>query len=302
MKNIDISILNDIILSVLFVTPDTIERINMGVMNFNYRFNIGLSSYILRVSPFGRASYLNIEFAIMKELHQKNCKVPEPLMVSEAFGHSYMIYKPLEGNPLSSLDFSKGVTNSLAHSIVANINCMSSLDEKIFERKDLAQIYLKDWEGFLLQTIDEGKSYLSNKIFFKEFEINKIYKLLIKKISNFREIKLRLVWSDFSQDNIIVNQDGTLSGFVDFEGCLFGDALLALGYLFAVEGDSIFFKEIKKEYKKYYQFEDDSIYFYSIFRIFRIAKYLNNPLPTGIARMPLDEYFKGCKLAMSLIN
>lgn len=302
MKDIDIGILSNIIKESFQTYVTKFERINMGVMNFNYRFNIKNSDYILRISPLERFNSIKYEFVIMNALHEQNCKVPKPLLFSQAFGYNYLVYIPIEGNALSEFKSSSVITDALVKSIMNNINAMSLLKENFFTKNFLDDLYIKDWKKFLSKTLQEGRGYLIANTLYKEVDINRLHDLLQKILQNIEKPNMSMVWSDFSRDNIIIKNDNTLSGFIDFEGCLFGDPILALGYLFSIEGDSLFFKKMRSEYEKYYSFQENTIYFYSIFRIFRIAKYLNNPLPTGIARTPINQFFRGYRLAVSRLN
>src|SRR5436190_644037 len=127
------AIIKQLIRKEFLVDPTSIERIKMGVMNFNFRFNLSFNEYIIRVSPFERKGNSGFEYTIMKELFERNCKVPEPLVSSEAFGYSYLIYKPLKGEPLSILAPSEESINDLSASIVSNINCLSSFKKDIWE-------------------------------------------------------------------------------------------------------------------------------------------------------------------------
>jgi aminoglycoside phosphotransferase (APT) family kinase protein len=110
-----------------------------------------------------------------------------------------------------------------------------------------------------------------------------------------------IVWSDMSQENIII-RNKELAGFIDFEGCFYGDQLLSLGYLFAREGESDFFTHIEKQLRSYINTEKRYIYFYAFLRLLRISQYLSQPLPAGRKRTPVLEYFKGIRIALDIIK
>lgn len=273
-------------------------RISMGVMNYNFAYTNKGTDYIIRIAPLGRIKFLELEYVVMKELFSLNCKVPEAITFSNDFEYSYMIYKSLEGTPLSLSNIPTYLQNQLVESIVENINCIASVKKPFPESRLLSRSIETNWLSFLKNTIIQGEYYLNANKQLVKFDIEIAYKFLISKLYLFESTEKRLVWSDISRDNIIV-KNGILSGFVDFEGCMYGDPILPLGYLFAIEGNSKFYQDINSEFKKHCAFTEEMILFYCLFRIFRIAEYLALPLPTGITRDSVTKYFKGLSIVMS---
>lgn len=299
--NLDINTIRQLIYNEFSEFPKNLIRISMGVMNFNFEFEVNTSKYIIRISPFGKDAKTEFEYSIMSKLYESGCMVPEPICFSNNSSSPFMIYKRLEGNPLSSiLNLSEKVAASLSKEIVGNLNCLTEQIGHRYGANSINDLPFQNWNDFLGHSIDEGKYYLSKDRFFNDQTLDSFVGFMKEYSRHIVISEPRLVWSDLSRDNIIERKK-QLVGFVDFEGCFFGDPMLSLGYFFALEGKSTLFNSISTEFSKYYTFTDKTITFYAILRLFRLAQYLNSPLPIGIKRDSPLEYFKGLRIAISQI-
>ena len=103
-----------------------------------------------------------------------------------------------------------------------------------------------------------------------------------------------LAWADISPDNIIVNSQGKLAGFIDFEGMLSGDPVLTLGYLYARYYETNFAEHILNSYNSA---ADDLFFrkvrFFAVLRGLRLMRHLTQPLPTGVERQPITQLLPG---------
>ena len=220
--------------------------------------------------------------------------LPEPVAYNDATESPYLIYKFIEGKPLSSLSpaFSPAQLKNITAQVFDNIAAFSKEEVQGFGFLFTNEKKEDSWQDFLLEAINRGELYLPS---IKEFDASTINALLHFAKKQWADVDLKnpnFVWNDFSQDNIII-KDNTLAGFIDFEGCIAGDPVMALGYLFAIEGSSGFFAAMRANYEKHYFVSYERILFYAIIRLFRLSKYIHLSFPTGIKRDPLLVYFKG---------
>jgi aminoglycoside phosphotransferase (APT) family kinase protein len=109
-----------------------------------------------------------------------------------------------------------------------------------------------------------------------------------------------LNWGDVNMENILVDEAGRLTGLVDFEGALSGDALLTLGYALAFYGWSCFVEALTLAWPEPLKASARRrVEFYAVFRALRSAPYYAHPLlPNGARRMPLAEIYPGLEGAL----
>ena len=300
---IDQTIVNTIILEQFGEPPAEMEPIEMGVMTFKYKVKVNNDFYMLRIYPPANTTRTDIEYQIMHHLFTMGCKVPEPVKYNNDEGIHWLLYKYIEGQPLSVLlaGLTPAEVDLVAGQILDNMLHFTKEPVQGFGFLLLAEGTFPHWKDFLLDAVARGSLHLSA---IKEFDQSTITALLDfakKQIAQLHFENPCLVWSDFSQGNIIIHNKN-LAGFVDFEGCVSGDPLMSLGYLFAIEGHSVFFESVWLYYKKHFEATFEQIIFYTIIRLFRLSKYFNNTFPTGINRDPLMVYFKGVPIAVEYVK
>ena len=141
------------------------------------------------------------------------------------------------------------------------------------------------WRQFLLRSINKALLIAETK---NDRTLITVCQAMIEMANEIIEPAGHLIWSDFSCDNIIVDKDGHLSGFIDFDSLISGDPILGLGYFFARSSRTVMRESILKALG--IPQISTSMNFYSILRWCRLIPYLCNPLPNGQTRMPLREY------------
>lgn len=300
---IEIGTVKRLIHEALTKEPEGLQRIDMGVMNLNFSFKVNGIEYVIRISPLGVKGSTLFEHSLMSVLFKNGCKVPKPVFFSNKGEYVYMIYHYLPGSPLSRSSLTSTQLPLLAKQIVTNLGCIANIKEQDFWPIRSTREIDGDWHNFIYSQLRDGMLNLvqNERLLPVTFDVERIYKNFLKKLKITKFDLIHLIWSDISRDNIIVSGK-QLSGFVDFEGCMFGDPTLMLGYLFSVEGESDFFISVHEEFKKHHPIREEMIFFYAVFRIFRMAKYLNQPLPSGTPRDPLNTYFKGLQRAIAEVK
>lgn len=267
--------------------PQQLHYIDRGVMTDKYSFLHQGKYYIVRCFQRERAWLATAEFNYLKLFRQKGIKAPAPCIFSE-HDIPLLVYERLEGDTLSdifsSLDEAK--KKSLCDEIASNYLKISNIINHGFGSMSGFGVFsVTSWQQFLLNAVDNAETYCnSNKLPLKPhlFERLKEFALSLK------DTEPRLTWSDFSSDNIIVRRDGSLSGFIDFEGLLSGDPPLGIGYLKAHESDSEIYKRISHAFGG--EYDNRLIDFYAIIRWCRLLPYQKLPLPNGEQRMALNKY------------
>lgn len=280
-----------------------IQEISSGVMTFKYQIQIGDEYFILRVYPLGRQHIAIKEFEILNDSYNRGCKVPQPLFMEVKGSLAYIIYEMLPGKALSNSFDNLPSKDQLALSkdIVSNIHALSKIQYQGFGGVGENETLYSSWKEFLQIVITNGKGYLDHSNILDSYTKSRLNYFMTSTVDSLDHKIPSLVWSDFSVGNIIIDKN-RLAGLIDFEGCMLGDPVLALGYLYAIEGESNFFLSIRESFAKYFKIESSIITFYSFVRFYRLLKYVNQPLPTGAKRENVLEYFKGLKSSLQSLN
>lgn len=281
-------------------------KIEQGVMTDKYLLKVKQSDgaekkVILRIYPKDRESRLSFEPQVFIQAKRYGVKVPEYISSSiekDDKSTNYILYNYLEGRTLkeayntlnedSLVKIIKEIVDNLLK--LAEINCerFGPLEKNLVGSFD-------SWKSFIEKSYNDGKNEIKN--YSKNNDVKKIL-CDFKEYISFKNIiesdKKTLVWLDFHPENIIVNNSAEFVGFIDFEEMVSGPFETSIGYLYAREGKSDFFNRIITELNlRNFVFEQSKINSYAILRLFRIAPYLKNDLPTGKKRGSLFCVFKG---------
>lgn len=276
-----------LLLKIGYESPENLEYINKGVMTDKYSFRWHAEEYIIRCYPPNRSWLAKIEYQYLEKFQNNQILAPKPEKF-QVDGQAALIYKKLPGKTLGEVydkldDVHK---DCLCQDIVENYKKISAITTSNYgDLKDDGNFSYNSWKDFLLDSINTAL-----RIF--ESQGNEAKVVCCKGLRNYVEtISLaegKLVWSDFSVDNIIVNEQNQLSGFIDFEGLISGDPLLGLGYLIAHGKNNDFVRRIFQKYGV--DNERHKIDFYSVLRYCRLLPYVNNNLPNGESRTPIEEF------------
>lgn len=298
----DTSQINSLIYRSLGEIPYNIIRIDKGVMTFKFEFTTNLGTYIIRFYPKSIEDLAPKEYSILTEAYQRHCKVPRVVYISSDAGWHFIIYEKIEGLDMSALfrQLSDHELKMICDAIVDNIKQLSSVNFGFYGALNDDQNKYVNWNAYLKQEIINGFSYLNKLSILSTNEIQLLQSYMLDYIKRIVCSQPQLIWSDFKLDNIIINKKH-FAGFIDFEGCMGGDPILSLGYLFARSGNDRFYHLIENNFKKYFSFDFEHVVFYSIFRLLRLAKFLDKPLPTGIKREPVLSYFNGMDFSIKYV-
>lgn len=269
---------------------ESFSCIKKGVMTFKYEFSIKANKYIIRCYPKGREYLASIEYKYLQYFEQNNIKAPIAYDFSENYP-AYMIYEKLEGEDLSEVfnRYSQEQQKKICQEVILNYNKISSLQTA---GNGVIKYYNtfshNSWISFIHHELENSFSFLNT--IETNFDKCTLQEYMFSFLSNKIEECKKLVWSDFSLDNIIVTKDANLSGFIDFEGLIGGDPLLGVGYLQARNGNSIFYETVY-QLNKLERYKD-IIDFYSILRYLRLIIYTKTNLPNGSQRTPINVFLE----------
>lgn len=263
--------------------------IDKGVMTDKYEYTEGGISYIARCYPEDRSFLADAEFYYMQQFKRLKILAPEPIKYVKNGKTAVLVYKKLEGTPLS--DVWTGLTKeeklNSCKQIVANYKAINSIECEGVGRMRAYNVFSHDkWSEFENSVEADVRRTSGSDI--KGDQLDDFIENWFDMSSAIDKDAHRLVWSDFSQDNIIVNVHGELAGFVDFEGLMSGDYLLGVGYMMAHENDSEFAQMILNEFGL--ESKNEALMYYAQLRYLRIFPYRNLPLPNGEKRDKLEDY------------
>ncbi len=271
-----------------------------GAMAFKYEVSLAHKTYMIKIYPALRSFIANKEYRLLKAIETSAVKAPRACFAGTYQDASYFIYEKIPGEELDFSGLNINEKNPIASQIAENIFQLSSIQYGRYGSLIEDEPSFDSWRSFLSHNIDDGCLNLSKTNLYEEAQVEAVGRFMLGRLDHIQTSCSGTVWSDLIQENIIVNEF-QLSGFIDFEGCFRGDPLLSLGYLFAREGGSDFFKAMEHQFARFIPVNRYNIYFYALLRLLRISKYLLQPLPTGRERAPVNGYFKGIKTSLDAI-
>lgn len=270
------------------VIPKDLTYIPRGVMTDKYLFRYNDRRYIVRCFQSYRQNQPEIEYKYLSLFQDRNIKAPIPYKFSNSAPIPFIIYEMLDGEPLADC-YNKLDSNtqiSLCKEIVSNYHKISQIRNNGFGRIQAFDKFSNNsWTEFIMQVIENAETMAEKQ---GDIRMKHCCKRMRKYALNLPESSPNLIWSDFSSDNIIVDEYGKLSGFIDFEGLLSGDPALGIGYMYAHETNLNLISQLMKAIS--ISNNSDNIAFYSLIRWCRLMPYQHLPLLNGEEREPLREF------------
>jgi len=279
----------------------SVNEIKAGAMTFKYEVSLPKQKYIIKIYPPSRAFVASKEFNVLNKAAAYPIKIPRVCFINKIQEGSCLIYEKIPGRALNFNALGSKDKERIAMQVAENFTGLRQVQFEGYGSLTEDEPQFDTWRAFLEHNIKRGIDNLRKADVLDNARVTLIHNYLQHCIETLANSRDGIVWSDMSQENIII-RNNELAGFIDFEGCFYGDQLLSLGYLFAREGESDFFMHIEKQLQPYINIEKRYIYFYAFLRLLRISEYLSKPLPNGRKRIPIFEYFKGIRLALNIIE
>lgn len=264
-------------------------------MTDKYSFFHQGKKYIARCFQPYRNGQPQLEYGYLRLFNEKGIKAPTPLFVSPSPNAPFIVYEMLEGRTLTDCF---GLLNErdqrvLGREIAVNYTRISEIQNKQYGKiEGFDRFSDTSWTTFIMHAIEDAQKIAELQ---RDDEMAACCGRMKDYASRMPEPLPSLIWSDFSGDNIIVDENGRLSGFIDFEGLLSGDPTLGLGYLAAHEKNRKLVSTIMDAFQESY--DRELIDFYSLIRWCRLLPYQDMPLPNGEERQSLRDFLEpACKL------
>ena len=292
---------------ILGTGPIRVDYIPVGVMTWKFVVtDAGGSEYILRIYPAGRSDIVDVEPDVLRRCRRAGLCVAEVIADSRSGPHaefSYIVYRRIPGKRLTLVleSLALRAKNHLAGEITQQLAMLDGLEmtgygelHDCFHGKALA------WNEFIDEAFRHGSEALHRNSLLPGSLLKRIAVLENRTGDFMPDMAPRLVWADINTDNILVDDEGGLTGLIDFESCLSGDGLLTLGYCAALYGRSGLAELLVSAYPKPIgPSELVLIDWYTVVRLLRIAPYhASGRLPTGHAFAPLLSTFAGFESAL----
>lgn len=295
------AVASDIIYKVIGARPRNVRQEPRGVMTFKVIAEMpGEQRYIVRFYPTDRSHIVAFEPDLMRIAFELGVSAPDVVTDSRIGPNApmaYVVYRMICGERLTDkwAELSQWQKNRLVSEIVENLDLLTSIRVSGYGELTTAnQARHTSWDEFLGLSVRVGVKAARLHGELPESILRSIERLETE-YSEFAHCdNTTIAWSDISPDNIIVNSQGELAGFIDFEGMLSGDRVLTLGYLYARYYETDFAKLILDSYSSV---ADEpffrKVYFFAVLRGLRLLPHLDRPLPTGVQRLPVSQIFPG---------
>jgi len=278
------------------ISPISCRPFYQGGMNYIYAVTVLNQDFMLKVYPASRAYIADFEYKMLLNSYNNDIKVPKPVGSGLFKSFGFLIYHYVPGSDLQFEQLTTDQKLGFSTDLIKNLIKFSELPAPFFGTVTEEDIRYATWNSFLRNTIKMGTENLKSS--------GVISLKLVDSISQFLKSYqpncsyYGMAWGDLKSENIIA-KEGKLAAILDLESCFYGDPLISLGYLYAREGPSSFYKSAAESFGSFLPYTIEDIYYYALIRLLRISRYLKKPLPTGKTRDPISNYFKGIN---TLIN
>ena len=284
-----------------------VRWLNVGVMTFKCLVTTETDRrYIVRFYPEGRQAVVQFEPDLLQLLRSKNCKVPFPIVDSRsgpAAPLAYVAYEYIVGRTL--LEQSGALESTKIRAVLAAALTLTT--EGLWTQQvrgfgdlvDSTQAHASTWRHWLndsFETILRLPHLLSDLP--KDMEL-----LLAAAHTRCRRFDppnvATLAWGDMSGENILVSATGELLALIDFEAVLAAEPALQFGYYYSRYAGTRLGECLPES--KQYGVGTDRVHLYSAIRGLRLLAHYDEPLPTGIARSPVNQILPGWLSSMTFL-
>jgi aminoglycoside phosphotransferase (APT) family kinase protein len=286
--------------------PVRVEQIHEGVMTVKFVVQTPHDgTFVVRFYPRADARVIAYEPDLVRRLKAAGLPVAHVVGDSRTGPSSplpYMVYEMLSGTTLRrqfpSLEMSARV--KVARQVADFLETLQQMDTGGYgDLLSATAAQFDSWFRFMDTSFAEGISAARSHQSLPEESITGLEEIRQRLKLFGQPRRCGLAWGDMLTDNILVHEDGSLAGIVDFEGTLAADSWLNLGYCYAAYGSSGFFRDLKDAWLRPITPDNlDRVQLYAVLRGVRIVKFAHQPLPAGHPREPLEKTFPGFGIAV----
>lgn len=279
----------------------TVEFLHQGMMTFKCRVRTANGDdVIVRFYPAGRSGVVFVEPDLLLRCYRAGISVPKPIGDSRSGPSaplSYVVYRRISGETLADRlpRFDKSHRRVAAEDLASHLYRLQDLAiEGAGEIVTSMAAQNTSWDAFVDDAMYKGLASINEHKLLESTLTSEIERVICAGAPVQASTTQRLVWGDINFGNILVQEDGRVTGLIDFEGCLSGDPLATLGYAAAVHGTEPFFSKLRQAWPRTLsEDEENLVAWYTLLRALRLARYAHLPLPTGRPRDPLVHILPG---------
>ena len=299
---------NTIVSQVIDQGVRNVRSITAGVMTHKYQVTSQSGEdFIVRFYPASRCFVAEYEPDILRRCREHGIQVPEVVVDSRngpAAPLGYMVYRMLPGTSLQKcLDgYDSHELGALCADIVAQLKQLAGLSMTGFGDV-LGQYHARSvsWQEFVRDAFDGGiRSARTNDVVDKP--LIEALELIRSRLDRFEgPDRAVLAWGDLSPENVIVDRNRRLVGLVDFEGVVAAEIDLGLGFLRARYGGTAFCAAMTYNWPLG-QIRQPGVALYVLVRALRLLRHGREPLPTGLARDPVEVFLPNLRSAVTEVS
>ena len=287
----------------------TSERVNRGMMTFKYRVRTERGDDVMvRFYPTGRSSVVRQEPDLVTRC--KEAGLPVPVVIGDSRSGppaplDYMVYSRIAGETLADSlpNLDETQLKRLATDLARHLRHLQKVTIK--GAGDLVSGTAAgetSWETFVTHSMKLGLDAVRKHALLAPSLASALERAVQAGPPAPVRLTGRLVWGDINFENILVTENATVAGLIDFEGCLSGDPLATLGYCHAAQGTSPFFRILLRVWPAFVSERHAWVAWYALLRALRLARYAHLALPTGRPRDPLVRIVPGIVSAISTLD
>lgn len=286
------------------------ELLKQGLMTFKCRvLTESGDDLVVRFYPANRSNVVNQEPDLIDRCRRIGLPVPMSIGDSRTGPTSplaYVAYRWIGGKTLQEVLAieDKGILLPLAEELARHLGSLREIQfQGAGELASATRARSADWESFVKQSMRVGLAAVRKHALLDVPLVDDIAWLVEGRQNASVQETHSLVWGDINFGNVLVGDDGRISGLIDFESCLSGDPLATLGYAHAAHGSHPFISLLLQNWPRPLTDRDlDQVAVYAILRALRLAPYAHLPLPTGHPRDPLVAIFSGIVPALQRLT
>jgi aminoglycoside phosphotransferase (APT) family kinase protein len=271
-----------------------VRPIRVGVMTHKYEVtNASGEKLVVRFYPPARSLVLNYEPDILRRCRAHGMRVPE-LIADSRNGPSaalaYMVYRMLPGTSLQERlgQIGPRQLGALCADVVAQLEQLAELPMNGFGDVLSGQHARSgSWHEFMRDAFERGLE-VARDANVLDRHLLKAFGGIERNLDRFDEPRQAvLAWGDLSPENIIVDEHGRFVGLIDFEGVVSAEIDLGLGFLQARYAGTAFYRQMAYNWPAK-RSEQPRVELYVVVRALRLLRHAREPLPTGVARDPIE--------------
>lgn len=280
--------------------------INSGVMTHKVHVSHpDVGHFIVRFYPSSRSHVVHYEPDLFRAVRAAGIKTPKVVTdsrVGPPARLSYMVYEMVAGETLKSKldDFNNQEIDAMAGQLIDFIKDLSRLEINGFGDLICAEAaQFMECRKFIAESFALDYEFLKNNQIIPASWCAGLYSVQ-KSLEDFRFPDTpSLAWGDLSPENIIVDKENNIAGFIDLESMVSCEPLLTLGFFSARYWCTAFDKALKILWMNEYDMR--RMHLYSVLRTVRILKYAQYPLPTGVIRTPIEILLPGTEHSLNVL-